>query len=367
MPGERKVLEAIYRAGKNASKILRAASAVLLLLAMCAVASAYTIVMRGGRRIEIPDNFIVTRTTLEYEAAPGIGVTLQMSTIDIPATERINNEPAGSLMRRAVEQRAAALSETGTTSAAAQPSPRARRTITNRDLETTRRAREKSEQAYERRAQELGLPSLEDARRRSEEESRRLGEQARRSEEAEAQAELYWRGRATELRTEYAVLDAQINYLRDRLAQSSRPLTISSLGSFTLVTGLGARAPFRRRVPSPFIPRGTQRFGSRASGAQAVGVIGFGGGSSRTQVLVNPPHPVDIYGRRSAFFGTRLLAPILLPFFTGYGADDSTYERSVLVTRLRELESLRAGLDARWRLLEDEARRAGAMPGWLRP
>jgi hypothetical protein len=320
--------------------------------------------MRGGRRIEIPASFIVTRTTLSYEAAPGIGVTLQMSTIDIPATERINNEPAGSLLRRAEEQRPAVLRETRTTTAAA-PAQRARRTITNRDLEAARRAREKSEEAYERRARELGLPSLEDARRRSEDESRRLGEQAHRSEEAEAQAEIYWRGRAAELRTEFAVLDAQINYLRNRLAQSSRPLTISSLGSFTLVTSLGARAPFGRRVPQPFIPRGTHTFGR--TGAQAVGVVGFGGGSSRGQVLVNTASPVDLYGGQSAYPWQRGSVPVLLPFYGGYATDDASYERSVLATRLRELESVRAGLDARWRLLEDEARRAGAMPGWLRP
>ena len=32
-----------------------------------------------------------------------------------------------------------------------------------------------------------------------------------------------------------------------------------------------------------------------------------------------------------------------------------------------QLNAARAGLSARWRELEDEARRAGAPPGWLRP
>ncbi len=364
MPGKRKVLEALYRAGRDGSKIRQTVCAILLLFAMSTIASAYTVVMRGGRRIEIPESFIVTRTTLSYEAAPGIGVTLQMSTIDIPATERVNNEPVGSLLRRAGEQQPSALPETNTNTSAAPSPQRARRTITNRDLEAKRRAREKSEEDYDRRAQELGLPSMEDTRRRREEESRRLIEYARRSEEAEAQAEIYWRGRAAELRTEFAALDAQINYLRYSLTQSSRPLTLSS---FTFVTGIVPRFPFRRRGLSPFISRRTNTFESTSSGAQAVGVIGFGGGSTRGQVLVNPASPVDIYGRQSAYFGPRGIAPTLVPYFAGYAADDSSYERSALVTRLHELESVRAGLDARWRLLEDEARRAGAMPGWLRP
>jgi hypothetical protein len=38
-----------------------------------------------------------------------------------------------------------------------------------------------------------------------------------------------------------------------------------------------------------------------------------------------------------------------------------------LITRFNELAAARAALLARWRELEDEARRAGAQPGWLRP
>ncbi|MCA1850460.1 MAG: hypothetical protein LC672_05295, partial [Acidobacteria bacterium] len=44
-----------------------------------------------------------------------------------------------------------------------------------------------------------------------------------------------------------------------------------------------------------------------------------------------------------------------------------SYDRSVLAARLYEAEAERAALQARWRLLEEEARRAGALPGWLRP
>ena len=77
----------------------RLVTALSLILMLCATASAYTVVMRGGRRIEIPAQFSVTKTTLTYEAAPGIQITLQMAAIDITATERANNETPGSLLK----------------------------------------------------------------------------------------------------------------------------------------------------------------------------------------------------------------------------------------------------------------------------
>src|SRR5438876_2932680 len=74
-------------------------SSVLILSFVCA-ANAYSVVMRGGKRIEIPSKFLVTLTTLTYEAGPGIQITLQLAAIDIPATEKANNETAGALLRR---------------------------------------------------------------------------------------------------------------------------------------------------------------------------------------------------------------------------------------------------------------------------
>ena len=46
---------------------------------------------------------------------------------------------------------------------------------------------------------------------------------------------------------------------------------------------------------------------------------------------------------------------------------DFTYERSALATRFNDLAGIKAGLNARWRELENEAQRAGVPPGWLRP
>jgi hypothetical protein len=100
---------------------------------------------------------------------------------------------------------------------------------------------------------------------------------------------------------------------------------------------------------------------------QVRGQFGFGNGASRFQgrlragfggaPLVAPPIIVG-----QGVFGSPLAAYSAGPFPNYY----PSYERAALVARLRETEATRAGLQARWRLLEDEARRAGALPGWLR-
>jgi hypothetical protein len=342
----------------------RFAALLLLLLVLPVAASAYTLIMRSGRRIEIPENFIITRATLTYEAAPGINVTLQLSGIDIAATERINNEATGSLLRRADRQQPTASREA---TPATAPKPTTTRTITNRELEASRRARQAGEEAYERRRIELGLPSLEEVRRRNEEAAQRLGEQSRQSREEEAQAELYWRARATELRTEFAVLDAQLNYLRNRLGQ--RQSTPTLINSYTVVTGGAPFFPYRQRVSGPMFPHTVNSFGvGNTGGAQVVGSIGFGGGSTRGRVLVNAgSFATHTLGRHTVFSSPRVFVSPFGQYAASYPFYDSSYDRTALLMRLHELEAVRAGLEARWRLLEDEARRAGAPPGWLRP
>jgi hypothetical protein len=366
IPTQRKPTAPEPKPGRR--KFRRASSgfvALLLLLLLPVVASAYTVVMRSGRRVEIPDTFIVTLTTLTYEAAPGINVTLQLSSIDIPATERANNETTGSLRARADRHEllpAARASVPANAASSQNATPRTRRTITNRDLEASRRAREAGDEAYERRRVALGLPSLEELRRRNQEEVQRLSEQSRLSRAEEAQAETYWRGRATELRTEFAVVDAQLSYLRSRLGQ--RPSTPLLAGAYTVVGGVVPFFPRRARV----FPQAVNSFGVAGLGPQVVGSIGFGGGSTRGRVLVNGAGPTaNALGRHTVFSTPRLFVPPFGAYAASYPFYDSAYDRTALLMRLHELESVRAGLDARWRLLEDEARRAGAPPGWLRP
>lgn len=335
-------------------RVSRPACALLLALLVPAAACAYTIVLRGGRRIEIPANFTVTPLTLTYETAPGVNVTLLMSSIDVQATERANNEPAGSLLKRAEAG--------GVSGAAAQRGRRPRRELTQQDVEAARLARQRSEQDYERRRLELGLPSLEESRRRNEEELRRMGEESRRASAAEAESESYWRARASALRGELAAVEAQISYVRARLAELPEH---TGLAGYTFISSSPAFFPGFHpvtRFPAVTGHPGFMR-GVNGTGAQSAGFIAFGA-IAGTQAAPHRGFTRIHFGRHprvgrhfppAAVFG---LPP------AGY---DYSYERSGLVSRLHDLEAQRAGLQARWRSLEEEARRAGAPPGWLRP
>lgn len=363
---------------------MRFAASLVFALILPLGAFAYTIVMRGGHHVEIPARFIVTRSTLTYEVGTGISITLQMSSIDIAATERANNEPPGSLLARVFEP------ESQTSLGSASPAPRrAQRTITNRDLETSRRARQASEVAYERRRLELGLPSPEESRRRVEAEAERARAELSRSASDEAEAEAYWRSQASGLRAQLAALNAQIDYVRELLAQyPARP----AVGSYTIVTGVAPLFPRHGVAGFPTVGRGRSvftgqpgininpAFGGHAPLAGNSGVFvapnigpqltvraGIGGGAVRGQVFLNTRGARGGFGHPFGFPPGVFAQPLTVigSPYPGYSfADD---DRSELLARLRELELERAGLQARWRVLEDEARRAGALPGWLRP
>jgi hypothetical protein len=336
---------------------------LVVVTVLSATASAYTVVMRGGRRVEIPRDFLVTAATLTYEAAPGIQVTLQLAALDIPATEKANNEVSGSLLRRVQ------LFYPRPELATAPGRGLARRTITNRDLETSARRRRESEVTYEQRRKELGLPSVAQSRRQlvAQTDSFELELEQRRV--AARESEAYWRERAAALRTEVAALDAELTFARGQLEGEFRTGNSWSSASFTSIVpfislgsiggrgngGFGARGFGRHRSPV-FAPFG--------SGMPSQGRRVWGERTERGQVVVNPngfprsgQHGPGV-GQFPAFTGN---------FMLGSGAAyDYSYERSALVTRFNELAAARAGLNARWRELEEEARRAGASPGWLR-
>src|SRR5689334_18068762 len=126
--------------------------AVLFLCLSVSAVNAYTVIMRDGRRVEIPNEFTVTNSTLTYQVSNGFQVTIQLNTVDIAATEHANGAPAGSLLQKA----AAPAIVPATT-----PQKRAGRSITNQDLEVYRKARVENEA----QRQELGLPSAEERRR----------------------------------------------------------------------------------------------------------------------------------------------------------------------------------------------------------
>lgn len=354
-----------------ASRLVSVSIAILLLVI---VTNAYTVIMHGGRQIEIPSKFVVTPATLTYEVAEGIQITIAMAAIDIPATEKANREVPGSLLARA--KREATLSS-GSNDDLKKPnaSSGARRTITNRDLETLRRKRLESDTEYESRRKQLGLPSMEEQRKLAAAQFDAVTTELALNRISKLESEHYWRGRAAALRTEMSALDAELSYLRRTLDGGSFGTPYGGFGrSFTSIGSIGGIGF-----------RGTGTFGSFAGGrsfhgqsshrsnvslaptygSPIRGRVGFGGGATRGRVLVSPGnsrHSRQIGG--GAHFGVLPNATVFGYPSQGY---DFTYDRGGLITRFNDLGAARAGLNARWRELEDEARRAGVAPGWLRP
>jgi len=241
--------------------------------------------MRSGKRVEIPDRFNVTNLTLTYETSPGFWVTLQMSAIDIPATEKANNERPGSLLARATQKNATGTSQT--------PKPsKASRTITNRDLESFERERVASERAYEEKLKERGLPPLVELRAQAAAESDRLWQElAQRRAEAEA------RERNAQLQAQLAALNAQLSLIQTRLNDGSGvwpdgfPILggipfFDSFGNsrfnrvrFRVPTGMpigGGFASFNLPSADPFPFRGRRSI-FVAPGTQIRGRVHFGG------------------------------------------------------------------------------------------
>ena len=310
----------IRRKGESAGRV----PAVVLFLLLGAVsANAYTLVMRDGRRVEIPDAFTVTSSTLTYEVSSGIQITVQLRTINIPATERANGEAAGSFMTKSATTPAPA---TPTGARPRQVRPTANRSITNADLEEYRRMRVASERAYEKRRQQLGLPSREASQRELAAVTERTQEQLRNKRNQEEEGEAYWRGRASSLRTEIASNEAQIDVVRSRLEEL--PVSYSLRGVYDTVPfgGLGY-PPINSPVWNPFPNNRRNRGWNRRYPRYP-----------QPSVVIAP---VDNY--------------------------DYNEERLNLRNQLNELQMQRAALGVRWKELEEEARRAGAYPGWLRP
>ena len=312
----------------------------ILLVVLANATAAYTLVFRDGHRIEVPSVFTVSPTTFTCEVAPGINKTVQLILIDVTATERANNEAPGSFFKHAEPAVAAASPPT---------TRRAKRTLTNRDLEPIRLRRIESEKEYEKHRIELGLPSIEETRRRQALEEESTLALARERAAAEASDEAYWRSRAGALRNETLAVDAEINYLRARLG----PIHQFPFAAQSFVTGgVLVGQPFAGRFSTP----GAGRMGTM--GATPVGSQRL---TNTGSVALRPSRPPAGFGFPRPI-GSAFGFPVL-PFVYG----ENSYERGDLGVRLNGLLVRRAGLEALWLELESQARIAKVPQVWLAP
>ncbi|MGZ5436823.1 MAG: hypothetical protein ACXWID_02770 [Pyrinomonadaceae bacterium] len=360
--------------------MLKSGIVVVLICAFAVAASAYTLVFRNGNRMEIPDEFTVTRTTLTYEMSPGFQKTILVSLIDIGATERANNEPWGSFFKRSqiAQQRA----QTSPTPQPAAPTTQATRTVTNSDLAAIRQRRLESEQAYEKRRLQLGLPTVAETRLRQQEEERIFRSELRDRAASTSREESFWRGRARELRTEIATVDNQLNYVRARLNEIKESSRVT--GSVTQVYpswpdyGPWSRDRWGRRnrrqttppifgpqqnpygYPNGQYPNGYPQGQNPYGYPQGQYPYGYPGQNPYGYPSQNP-------------YGYPGQSPYGYPNQNPYGYPTSPYDadksmqHADLTRRLDDLLMRRAGLMAQWQALEDEARDARVPQIWLEP
>lgn len=220
--------------------IKRVLGLTLFIFLSWTIAGAYTIVFHGGKRVQIPDDFIVTSDAVIYETAPGVNVSFRLHSIDVVATERSNNEPSGSFLNRIGRQRP----QPPTTTTI----PKATRTVTNRDLESYERARIKSEADWETRRKELGGPSLEETRKEAARRDAALDEFIEKKR-AEADAN-YWREREAELRAAMALRMNPIDYRQSYWSNGIVPVE-TGFGSFDSSFRFNGGFPFRINQGSP--------------------------------------------------------------------------------------------------------------------
>lgn len=189
-------------------RLIPFALAALLLFVLPVAASAYTLVLRSGRRVTVPDGFKVTPAAVTYEASPGYRVTVWLSNVDFAATERANAEPAGSFVKRiGRETERAGAAFAPVPASGRQERPAEPRVITNKELEPSRLRRQAEEEEYERTRRERGMPSKEELQQRVAEQDRLLGEWAQQMRERRREAEL------EALRSELARIRLQLGEL----------------------------------------------------------------------------------------------------------------------------------------------------------
>jgi hypothetical protein len=240
------------------------------------------------------------------------------------------------------------------------------RTVTNADLEKFRQKRTAAERDYRENYAKKGFPSPEELERQIEEDRVRNLELSERLRAERLEGEGDFKERAYALKSEIASVEAQIKYLRGQMPVFSPLFTGVTAVSVYPGRGYGyygGQPPIRHRAPRSGVSIRTGTLPSRV----------YQPGNTRppfnagqmANVRVGVPGGVGYTGGNYGNYNHRRYRK---PYGYGYGygyyfppviVDRTDYTREELAARIQELEQQRAGLLAEWRVLEEEARRAG--------
>jgi hypothetical protein len=221
-----------------------------------------------------------------------------------------------------------------------------RKNITNASLEKYKQNRLKREADYRANYKKLGLPSPEELAQREVEEQKKVDEYTAKARLRKQQNQSNFQARANTLRTELAATDAEMNYLRSLISRMPRPQTYISLAYpiFNYVQpnaiSISNNNGYYRQNTNVRTTPNVQVYQNYLNGNYANVNVGIG--------------YKNWYGNINLNYGN--------PYYYGgyafpYRVEQQNYERQELISQLRLLEQQRAGLFARWNLLDEEAKR----------
>lgn len=221
------------------------------------------------------------------------------------------------------------------------------KTLTNDKLEKIRESRLKADAEYREERKRRGLPPLEEVEREREKVAQERREFSAKLARERNEQQNFYLNQAVALRAEIISLDAQILYVRARIRRVPRPQIYYAVNYL----------PFFNAYPGNF-PQPLY-YGSNRRVTISEGKIGNGANSNVRTGGVNQSGAIAVFSNDTNATSARPNYPtgtLVVPFtFPSY--DQLT--RQELLSNLRSLEQTRAGLFARWRLLEEEARQDG--------
>lgn len=250
-----------------------------------------------------------------------------------------------------------------------------KRIVTNDDLAKYRQERLNSEAEYNKQVQSGARASRAELAKRDEERLKFYREFTEQATAKRRQTEGIFQNQAFALRSEIAALEAEINYVRARVGEIPEPQTYYSVGYLPFggvgyggFGGIGFGG-----VGFPQFPNGgaggNVKFGNNSgvnvsinNGYNQNGVFGVSANNLQApQISLNGNGfgQTNRLGTETSllFGGAPYTAGLLSAPFTLPTQQNLTREE--LLQRLRALEQARAGLYARFSVLEDEAGRSG--------
>jgi hypothetical protein len=187
----------------------RLLAAALIFLACTGVASAYTVVLKDGRRLQVQDSYRIVNNIVVFTLSDGKRTSVSLENINVSATERANRQQSGDFQKTATGPLPIGDENTSPAqlAAAAAKRPKITRTLVNSDFGGARRR--------------VSDPDAETA--------------AAKKPEAEAPAsraaavnpketEEYWQERARPLLTEIQVQQELLNMLGNQASELERKI-----------------------------------------------------------------------------------------------------------------------------------------------